>query len=336
MLRSRLFHALAPACAALLAVPTAAHALSAMATQALCSDPQKGTGNAEEARKQAAAGDAAFAQRKDVAKAEEGVKAYEASLAADPNQPAVRIKVARLYYLLADGYWRLEGDAKEDAMVEGFLKGMTHAGAALGLVNPALKRKLCSGAKPEEVAAAMDKTAVEPMYWFSTHLGKYGLAKDIVEVLTHKDLIFAVMTTLQKLEPAFFYHAPDRYLGGYYTKVPFPDGDPARAFAQFRESLRGSPNYLATYNLFAEMYAVKVKSRVDPRAAQCLPNAKPVAADQPAPKVHPCRSLFEKLLRHVLDAKADVIPEIEAEQLVEKKKAAKLMEEIDTFFPQGQ
>ena len=315
--------------AVLVAAP--AHALSALALKALCGEVPKAAGSAEEAKKQREAGDAAFDQRKDPAKAREAIVAYEASLAADPAQPDVRIKAARAWYLVADGYDRLA--EKDDDMVAGFERGMAHAALALGQVNPSFKRKVCTSAGIPETIATLDRASVAPAYWFSTHLGKYGLAKDLLEVLANKDFIFAVMDQLRRLNPSFYFYAPERYLGGYYTKVPFPKGDLPMAFTFFRASMKGNPNYFATYVLVAEMYAPRVVGLIDPRSERCVVGGPKIADDAPAPKYHPCRAFFEKLLKTVIDGKPEVIAELAPEQAVEQRKAANLIKEIDTFFP---
>jgi hypothetical protein len=315
--------------AAGLAAARPAAALSKVATLAMCNDLPAATGKPADAKVHLDAGAAAFAGRKDPAKAQAGIEALESALAIDPTNLAARIQVSRLYYLLADGYWRLEGEAKEDAMVEGFEKGLGHAGIAVGLVNPALKKKICGGAPIAEVTALLNKDTVEPLYWFATHMGKYGLAKDLMEVLANKELIFGAMDKIHKLQPDFFYHAPDRYLASYYSKVPFPDGDPARSYAHFSQSIKGSPKYLATYVLMAELYAARFSSKIAADSAKCAPGAAKTA--EPA-KIHPCKSFFEKLLTTVLKADAAAIPELEAEQLLEQKKAQKLLEQIDDLF----
>lgn len=312
-------------------VPLPALALSALATKALCADADKVDVRPEEAKKQAAVAEALFAQRQDPAKAREAIAAYEASLAADPNQVDLRVKLARLYYLVADGYDRLAG--KEDEMVEGFEKGMAHTGAALGQVNPSFKRKICSGSPLPEAIATLDKASVPAAYWFATHVGKYGLAKDMLEVLANKDMIFGVMERVRGLEPEYYNFAPDRYLGGYYTKIPFPKGDPAKAFQYFKASMHGAPKYFATYNLVAEMYAPRAVSAIDPRSTKCVVGSPKLPPDAPKPKYHPCRALFEQMLHAVMSGKNE-LPELAAEQAVEQEKAKRTIKEIDTFFPE--
>ncbi len=316
-----------------LAVPLPALAISKMASNLLCADLAEPVGRPDEAKTLAATGDAAFLARQDSVRARAGIEAYEKALQADPKDTAARVKLSRLLYLVADGYDRLQGEAKEADMIAGFERGMAHSAAALAVTSPTLKKKICSGAPMAEVVAAIDDRAIEPIYWFCTHMGKYGLAKDLLEVLSNKDLIFAVMGKLQSLKPDYYFFAPDRYLGGYYTKVPFPEGDLARSFVHFSASIKGAPLYLPTYTLMAEMYAVRAANKVDVRATKCAIGAKKIADDAPAPAMHPCRSLFESLLNTVKNAKADAIPEMQAEALVEKRKAEALLKDVETFFP---
>lgn len=318
---------------AALVQPAPAQALSKMASTVLCADLPEATGQAEAGKRALAEAEALFGARADAAKAEAGLEAFEKALATDPSNVAVRIKAARLYYLVADGYHRFAGEAKEPAMIAGFERGMAHAAAALAVTSPVLKRKICAGAPMADVVASLDDRAVEPIYWFCTHMGKYGLAKDLLEVLSNKDLIFAAMSKLQTLKVEYFHFAPDRYLGGYYTKVPFPDGDLARSFAHFSASIKGAPNYLATYNLMAEMYVIRAVNKVDARAKVCAIGAKKIADDAPAPTVHPCRTLFESLVNTVKNAKPDVLPDLVPEMAVEKRKAEALLKDVDTYFP---
>ncbi|MBM4343027.1 MAG: hypothetical protein FJ100_06585 [Deltaproteobacteria bacterium] len=315
------------------AVPAPVQALSKMASSVLCADLPAAEGDAEAGKRALGEAEALFAARGDAAKAEAGLEAFDKALAADPGNAAARIKAARLYYLVADGYHRFAGESKEPAMIAGFERGMAHAAAALAVTSPVLKRKICSGAPMADVVASLDERAVEPIYWFCTHMGKYGLAKDLLEVLSNKDLIFAVMAKLQAIKPDYFHFAPDRYLGGYYTKVPFPDGDLARSFAHFSASIKGAPNYLATYTLMAEMYVIRAVNKVDPRARVCAIGAKKIADDAPDPAVHPCRTLFESLLATVKNAKPDAVPDLAAEMAVEKRKAEALLKDVDTYFP---
>jgi len=302
-----------------------AAALSGVAMKALCSRVPAAKGT--DAAKHRVAGDAAFAARKDVKKAKAAIASYEAALAAAPRDVKTRLRLARTYYLLGDGHYRFEEE--DDAQLEAFLKGGHHAGIAVALTAPRFRSMICAGQPVDDAIAVLDARGIPAMYWFATNLGKYGLAKDLIELLANKDMIYGVMNAARRLAPSYFHHAPDRYLGAYYTKVPFPKGDLARSLRHFQATMRGDRRYLATYVLVAAMYTLKVKSQVPAKAKYCKLGSP--LSDKATE--HPCRRLFRRLLDHVIKTPANVLPEIEAEQLVEKEKAKRLLEELDTYFP---
>ncbi|MCB9739067.1 MAG: hypothetical protein H6747_07350 [Deltaproteobacteria bacterium] len=311
-----------------LAVASPAAALSGIAIRALCEGDGGVKGdNAPVAKAARAEGDAAFARRADAKQVDLAIAAYERSLAANAAQPEVRVKLSRAYYLIGDGRYRF---AEEDeAQLEAFEKGMRHAAAALATVNPAFRSRICSGAPLGDAMAVLDRASVPALYWFATHLGKYGLAKDLLEVLANKDMIFQSMARLRELAPDYFYYAPDRYLGAYYTKVPFPAGDLPRSLAHFQASMRGARDYFATYVLTAELYALKAKAKTPESAKFCRADSATGAA---AGAENACRRLFRVMLEHVVKAE-NKLPDIAAEQEVERQKAKRLLEELDTYFP---
>lgn len=312
---------------AVVQAPTSAEALSGVAMKSLCAKLPAATGDKAEASKQRAVGDLAFAKRADLASAKAAIVAYNASLAAHAKQPEVWLRLARAHYLLGDGHYRFEEE--DELQLEAFLQGGQAAGAAVGLNAPRFRSLICSGASEAQAIATLDARGIPAMYWFATNLGKYGLAKDLIELLANKDLIFGVMNRAKLLAPGYFHFAPDRYLGAYFTKVPFPKGDLTRSLQHFQLTMRGDRDYLATYVLVAQMYVLKVKSRVPADAKHCRLGSPRGAKNSE----HPCRRLFSRLLNHVIDTPANVLPKIEAEQRVEQRKAKLLLEELDTFFP---
>jgi hypothetical protein len=310
--------------AACLVVGGEAAALSGIATRALCNELPKAPSDTSAAPAAREAGDAAFALRADAAQADAAIVAYGRSLAADPSQVDVRVRLSRLHYLLGDGRFRFA--EKDEAQLAAFEQGMRHAATALATVNPAFRSRICSGASLDDAMAVLDRSSVAPLYWFATHLGKYGLAKDLLEVLANKDMIFRAMSRIRELDAGYFYSAPDRYLGAYWTKVPFPAGDLPRALAHFQVSMRGERGYFATYVLVAELYVLKAKANVTKDARFCRLDS--AAGGQGGA----CKRLYAVLLEHVIKAK-NTLPEIEAEQAVEREKARLLLEELDTYFP---
>jgi hypothetical protein len=307
--------------------PASTFALSGVAMKALCAKLPAGSGDMAAAARHKTAGDAAFAARIELASAKAAIQSYRASIAANPKQPRVLLRLSRAWYLLGDGHYRFEED--DDAQLDAFLQGGNAAAAAVALTAPRFKSLICSGAAESDAIATLDARAIPALYWFATNLGKYGLAKDLIELLANKDMIFGVMSRARLIAPRYFNYAPDRYLGAYFTKVPFPKGDLPRALKHFQATMRGNRDYLATYVLVAQMYALKIKDRVPDDAKYCKIGS-PI--DDKATQ-DPCRRLFQRLLNHVLKTPAKILPKIEAEQRVEQEKAKRLLEELDTYFP---
>lgn len=316
-------------CLVMATVPTSAWSLSAQVTRSLCEEVPASPHQPDEATAQAAIGEALFAARQDPAKAREAIGAWERSLATDGSQTALRIKLARLYFLVADGYERLAGN--DDAVVDGLQKGMAHAGIALGQTNPAFKRKVCSGAPLAQAVATLDRASVPAAYWFAAHVSQYGRTRGVFEWLANKEMVCMVLETIRRLQPDYFYFAPDRDLGSYYSKTPLPKGDLDKALTCFLSARHGAPQYFATNNLIAELYAPNALDTIDPRATRCRAGSPKIGADAPMPRYHPCRALFLEALQGVLESKNE-LPEIAAEQALEQERAKRLVKELDRFF----
>lgn len=244
-----------------------------------------------------------WGEREDEAKLRTAIASWEKAAKMEPGNTDTYVHLSRAYYLLGDGYLRFDS-SKEDEMLAMFDKGAYNAELALGALDVQYRKRVCAGDAVEDVVKTVDKSAVPAMYWYATNLGKWALAKGILVVLGRKDEIFSVMSRVLELDETFFYGAPHRYFGAYYTKVPFPDGDPALSRKHFDKSLEIEPNYLATRVLMADLLATKTNDR----------------------------ELFSTQLQKVLDTPDDVIPEIKPEQMIEKRKAKDLMADIDVYF----
>ena len=254
-------------------------------------------------------GTAAWAKRLEKAQVEKSIKEWTQSLAIKPNQPHVRLSLARAHYFYADGFLRFE-EEKTKEMLGHFKKATNNAELALGQFAPKYKKKHCGRWSYKVSLATLNKEAVPMMYWYAASLGKYALAKSIVLVLNEKDRIKAMMDKIYAWDRTYYHNASARYLGAYFTKIPFPGGDLPESAKKFRESMEGSPNYLATRVLYAELNVLKMKDR---KAA---------------------KALFAKLLKEVLAFDLSKEPALIPENTIEQKKAKRLLDEIDVYFPE--
>lgn len=274
----------------------------------LCGDanpPPTATGDVQALDQQ---GDAAFAERLDRAQAEAAIKAWEQALKVDPSRHDIRVKLARAYYFLADSHlwmdYNIDGkEAVGERMSQLYKSAANEAEFAMGQKYPGFRSKYCARQPFSTALEQLDKDAVPAMYWYAAALSRYALMTSLVEVLNQTDRIKAMMELIQRWDPAYWYYASDRYLGGFYTKIPFPSGDIPRSTKHFEKAVQNAPNYLATKVIFAEMNATK-------------------AGD---------RALFQRLLEEVIAFDLDSAPEIKAENAAEQKKAKYYLDDIDNL-----
>lgn len=250
--------------------------------------------------------EAAWAKRGELAEAEKAVAKWDQLLKVDPSRADIRVKLARAHYFIADSHLFFKKEVQQDEqaaaqMLAHYQQGQFEAEMALGQKYAGYRTKFCARQPFGAALQQLDKDAVPAMYWYATNLGRYALQKSLVEVLNHKDRIKAMMDTIQRLDPAYWYYASDRYFGAYYTKIPFPSGDLPKSQAYFAKSIKGTPQYLATKVLYARMNLAK-------------------AGD---------REQFKKVLEEVLAYDLSQAPEIEPENAAEQKKAKYYLDQID-------
>jgi hypothetical protein len=251
------------------------------------------------------AGNAAWDGRSDEAKLREAIAKWEEAVKINAADWETYAKLARANYLLADGYLFFD-ESKHTEFLATYEKGLTMAETGMAALSTDFEKRRHAGTKIEDAAMVLGPEAVPLMYWFATNLGKWARAQNSMPtLLKHKDRIFKIMSRVYELNAEYFHGAPDRYFGAYYAVAPaFAGGDLGKSNEYFQKALQREPKYLATYVLIAENYAPKVQDR----------------------------ALFERHLKFVLEAPEDILPDLIPEARVEKRKAAKLMKEIDEKF----
>lgn len=172
-------------------------------------------------------GDEAWAQRMDVAKAQEAANLYEQALAADPKCYEAAWKMARALYRVGD-------KSPEDAQEVIFEKA----------VNAAKK--------------ATEISPDDPMghYWLGVAYGKYGSAKGISKSLSLVDPIKEEMNFVISKDPKFEQGGPQRVLGRLYFKLPgLFGGDNDKAIEYLQEAVKIGPTYYLNQVYLAEALA---------------------------------------------------------------------------------
>jgi hypothetical protein len=190
-----------------------------------------------------------------------------------------------------------------EQMASHYRTAANEAELALGQKYPGFRSKYCARQPFNTALEQLDKDSVPAMYWYAAALSRYALMTSLVEVLNQTERIKAMMELIQRFDPAFWYYAADRYLGGFYTKIPFPSGDLPRSTKHFDKAVQSAPNYLATKVIYAEMNAAK-------------------AGD---------RALFKRLLEDVISFDLESAPDIKPENAAEQKKAKFYLDDIDNL-----
>jgi hypothetical protein len=274
----------------------------------LCGDispPPSATGDAAALE---ATGDAAWARREDEAQARAAIAAWQEALRVVPNNPALRAKLARGHYFLADSVLWFganvdESEAAATEMAANYREAANQAELSLGQGYAGYRTKFCARQPFAVALEQLDAKAVPALYWYAASLSRWALMVSLLEVLDQTDRIKAMMAFIKQAQPDYWYGAADRYLGGYNTKIPLPSGNLPVAREHFEASLKAGPNYLATKVIMAEMYATK-------------------AGD---------RDLFKRLLDEVIAFNLDDAPELRAENAAEQRKAKVLLADIDNL-----
>jgi len=258
---------------------------------------------ADQHKQLVAEGDAAWEQRADRAKLEEAVQKWEAAIAIKDDDADTYAKLARGVYLIADGWLSFEGNQPDYLALH--LKGVDYAERGMAAISPDYEKRVKAGTKTEDAVKVLGRNAVPLMYWYASNLGKWAKAKGFSTTLKHKDRIFKVISRVWELDREYYHGGADRYFGAFYSVAPaFAGGDVNKSYEHFQESLKREPKYLATYVLIAELYAPKAQ---DPK-------------------------IFDEHLKFVLEAPLNILPGLEPEAAIEKKKAELLLKKKDDLF----
>jgi tetratricopeptide (TPR) repeat protein len=260
-----------------------------------------------------AQGDQAFENRGDEASLRRSLERWEQAAAQNPGNGDTLVKLARGYYLLADGHLFFgseDNEKRKEEMLNTFEAGVRSAERALVALSPEFRKKVQAGTKVKDAIDVLGKEAVPALYWWATSTGKWARAKGTAVALFWRDTVKKCIQKVLSFDRGFWWGAADRYFGAYYAYLPgIFGGDAKKAKEHFDKALEIAPAYLATKVLLADLYYTKK----EPEKARR-------------------RELFEKTLREVLAANPDAIPGIGPEQRIEQKKAALLLKEIDERF----
>lgn len=213
---------------------------------------------------------------------------------------SINTRLAHAYFLMADTHVRLlpKSRARHAEMLVLFQKGADAARAAVQLVDPELGAKL--GEHPrhwhEHVEGADDRALV-PLFWYAVNLGRWSAERGVGALMKTRPALSTAFSELEHRAPKPMVSSVRAALGVFHATIPVGSGDPDRCKASFERSLDLAPNRFMTRVWFAESYAVLVQDE----------------------------GLFERELQVVIETPADVVPELEQENLLAKRRAEQLL-----------
>ncbi|MFI5363026.1 MAG: TRAP transporter TatT component family protein [Elusimicrobiota bacterium] len=232
------------------------------------------------------------------------LKFVETLIAAQPANRDLRRLAAEGF---AGGAFLFFEDA-EPARAKGlYLRGRDHALAALALKSrfAGLADMTLDAFEAALKTAALDD--VPDLFWAAAGWGGFiNLSKDDSAALAELPKVAALMARVDELDPAFHFAGADMFFGVYYASRPrILGGDPDKAKAAFeRASKVTNGRYLMTLVLEARWYAVAAQDR----------------------------DLFKQLLTKVVEAPSGGLPESRLTDEAAKRKAGRLLEQIDDYF----
>jgi tetratricopeptide (TPR) repeat protein len=237
-----------------------------------------------------------WAKRDDQQSLEESLSKFEHALAGNPKDLEALTYLARGHFTLGELH-----QTNDDLKKRSFEKARTFGTIGLN-TNPEYK-KLAE----DDIETAISKITekeVGILYWTAASLGKWAKLNGVMSSLKFKSEILAMIKQVEKLKPDFFHGAVPRYWGGFYAIAPsIAGGDMKKSKKNFDRAMAVAPEYLANKTLYAEAYLVKEEDKKE----------------------------FMKVLQEVLKAPngpEDIVPE----NMLEKKKAERLMDKADELF----
>ena len=251
-----------------------------------------------------AAGEAAWAQRDELAQVDTAIQQFQAAVEAEPGDHESWVKLSRALYFKSDCHLRFQ-DGADEQFLASFEQGTQAAEHALVALSADFGERMRAGTRIEEAVDTLDASAVPALYWRSSNLGKWASAKGFATLLSYKDEIRAIMQRCLDLDPTYNHYGPDRYFGVFYGRAPsFAGGDLEQSREHFETSMEHEPNYFATHVLMAQDYAIKAQDR----------------------------ALFDQQLQWVLSHDPESMPELAPENRCEQRKARELLENADEHF----
>lgn len=208
---------------------------------------------------------AAWAARDDRAQLEAAIATLSDIVAREPEHIEALTLLSRAHFFLVDGHLKNEAPDDLDARkLELHLAGANFGERALMLLEPEFAQSMRNDGNFIAAIGKIGPESAAAAYWYCSNLARFSVVKGLSAKLFYKDRVSSAIHRLAEVAPTFFYSAPDRYLGAYYSALPGIAGrDLGKSRRHFDLALQRAPEYLGTKLLEAEFLAVGRDDRAD-------------------------------------------------------------------------
>lgn len=250
----------------------------------------------------------AFNEEEDVQFAHEALaanlKLLEALIKGDPENDNLLLLASQGYSAYALAF--VEDDSVERARMF-YLRGRDYG---LQILNQNGDFRKAVGGDTETFKRTLEEFSnddVPVLFWTAFGWGNYiNISRSDLGGLADLSKVQAMMEFVIRRDPGFYYAGAHVFQGSIHGSMPpMVGGKPELAKKHFEEAIRlNEGKFLMTYVYYAKTYAVQI-------------------LDQ---------ELYESLLKKVLEAPLDILPEARLPNAVARKKAQKLLEQAAEIF----
>jgi tetratricopeptide (TPR) repeat protein len=227
---------------------------------------------------------------------EEALSKFEHVYSSHPDNLLVLAYLTRGYFLLAELH-----HTNEDLKKRNYEKARDFG--EKGMRTNEDYRKL-SDKDIEKAIGKLTQSEVTIMFWAAAALGNWARLNGLMSSMKYKSQIVAMISRVEELRPDYYYGGVPRFWAAFYAVAPrIAGGDMKKSKKYFDMAMEVAPAYLGTKVLYAEVYLVEKGEKKE----------------------------FKKVLEEVIsspDGPGPMMPE----NMLEKKKAERLLEQMDKLF----
>ena len=216
------------------------------------------------------------------------------------NQVDILVHLARGWTFLADGHLT-EPEARREVLS----RALQWATSCRELDTAFVEMVAQGGGPDAQIVRSRSRNHLPCLYWNAEALILWAELEGPSTYLRHVDDARTWMLQVQAVEPDYHFGGPDRFLGVYYLRIPtFAGRDTGLAHEHLERAIAAAPEWFANRVALATSWAVDSQDR----------------------------ALFEEQLQMVLDADPHRFADWVPEQLAERRKAQRLLENADSLF----